>query len=199
MALRLAGGIVSVSTLISQPAHANDPWLHLSIAPVVAPLAPAHYAVGVVPVIAPPMRPAVLQASDEMSFQTKESIACLITGGAATAAAIAFGWQNVTNLISGGIVPGAGPGAIALGLFGVVFTSFCAIGQSLAPLYLDWTGQLPPPSPAEPVPQGPTAAAPSIAPVFIRAIAQPALPNANGARNGCDPLLIPNDPRSGTC
>ena len=74
---------------------------------------------------------------DEMSFLTTQSVACLVTGGTATLAALGFGWQNVTNLISGGVVPAAGPGAVALGLFGVVFTSFCAIGQALTPLYLD--------------------------------------------------------------
>ena len=63
-------------------------------------------------------------------------------------AALGFGWQNVTNLISGGVVPAAGPGAVALGLFGVVFTSFCAIGQALTPLYLDIVNGGFPPQPA---------------------------------------------------
>jgi hypothetical protein len=83
------------------------------------------------------------------SFLTTQSVACLVTGGAATLAALSFGWQNVTNLISGGIVPAAGPGAVALGLFGVVFTSFCAIGQALTPLYLDLVDGVPPQPPGE--------------------------------------------------
>ena len=85
----------------------------------------------------PPPADDVPANDDEMSFLTTQSVACLVTGGTATLAALGFGWQNVTNLISGGVVPAAGPGAVALGLFGVVFTSFCAIGQALTPLYLD--------------------------------------------------------------
>ena len=81
----------------------------------------------------------VPENNTDMSFLTAQSVACLVTGGAATVAAVGLGWQNVTNLISGGVVPAAGPGAVALGLFGVVFTSFCAIGQALTPLYLDLT------------------------------------------------------------
>ena len=67
-------------------------------------------------------------------------MACLITGSAATLAALSLGWENVTNLISGGVVAGAGTGAAALGLFGVVFLSFCTIGQALTPLYMDLRG-----------------------------------------------------------
>ena len=89
---------------------------------------------------------------DEMSFLTTQSVACLVTGGTATLAALGFGWQNVTNLISGGVVPAAGPGAVALGLFGVVFTSFCAIGQALTPLYLDIVNGGLPPAPARKLP-----------------------------------------------
>ncbi|MFL5334137.1 MAG: hypothetical protein ACJ8H8_13365, partial [Geminicoccaceae bacterium] len=47
---------------------------------------------------------------------------------------------------------GATPSVVALGVFGVVFTSFCAIGQALTPLYLHY---IPEPSPAAPHPPEP--------------------------------------------
>lgn len=155
-----------------------SPWLNLSLAPPADPAAaepvpPAESveraAAAAVPVgfrlIAPPGEPPA--GPDGMSFATAQSVACLATGGAATAAALAFGWQNVTNLISGGVVPAAGPGAVALGLFGVVFTSFCAIGQALTPLYLDAVG-------AETV-AGPRQPPPSVPP-------EVACPSCNGPR-----------------
>ena len=116
-----------------------DPWLHLSIssAPPAMPPPTPRNALQPASVRLPPLADDMPANNDEMSFLTTQSVACLVTGGTATLAALGFGWQNVTNLISGGVVPAAGPGAVALGLFGVVFTSFCAIGQALTPLYLD--------------------------------------------------------------
>ena len=126
--------------------HAADPWLHLSIAPATKHVPPAAPVAMLVPASLPLPTPTddVPAITAGRSFLTTQSVACLVTGGAATLAALSFGWQNVTNLISGGVVPAAGPGAVALGLFGVVFTSFCAIGQALTPLYLDLVDGGPP-------------------------------------------------------
>ena len=141
--------------------------------------------------------PAVIDELDDgvddepTSLQKARSVACLVTGGAATAAALALGWQNVTNLISGGIVPAAGPGAIALGLFGVVFTSFCAIGQALTPLYLDLTRepQLPSPTPRGNRPPASTAGE----------VASPVVINASVRGGPACLTLYSNGPRAGFC
>ncbi|MFO1039266.1 MAG: hypothetical protein U1E45_20675 [Geminicoccaceae bacterium] len=87
-------------------------------------------------------------ASEAFTEQTREGIACLVTGSVATGLAVVAGWQNVTNLMSGGIVNATTPAAVGLALFGVVFGSFCAIGQALTPVFVN-VFDLPPPSPAE--------------------------------------------------
>jgi hypothetical protein len=196
---RLAAGAGLIALLAADAAMAADPWLHLSIAAPAAPgqglpvLPDSH------PWIVPALAPAALGWSGDlgdgegMSFRTAESIACLVTGGTATAAALTFGWQNVTNLISGGIVPAAGPGAVALGLFGVVFTSFCAIGQALTPLYVELVHDVtPPPLPSPPGdrPREPAAGQTS-SPFVIRAAVDP-------ARGGCLTVAT-NGPRAGPC
>jgi hypothetical protein len=158
VALALAGTVLA--GLLSSPAvaadgNATDPWLYLSVArPGGMVQADDPGEASVVPVMLrlPSSGPAHEPTDAEMAFQTAQSVACVVTGGVATAAALGLGWQNVTNLISGGgAVPAAGPGVVALGLFGVVFTSFCAIGQALTPLYLDFMAPLEP-APAVPPP-----------------------------------------------
>ena len=135
----VAAGLLMLS---APPVRAADPWLHLSISqPTTA--APRVAATGAIVPVAmhlprSPYGPVANTA--ERPYRTAESMACLITGSAATLAALGLGWENVTNLISGGVVAGAGTGAAALGLFGVVFLSFCTIGQALTPLYMDLLG-----------------------------------------------------------
>ena len=131
----MATGAAALLMLAAPSARAADPWKHLSISPMAEPTPGVAAGVEVVPVTMflprPPHHYADLQG--ERLSLTAESIGCLVTGGAATLAALGLGWENVTNLISGGIVAGAGPGAATLGLFGVVFVSYCAISQALIP------------------------------------------------------------------
>lgn len=61
------------------------------------------------------------------------SIGCLVGGTVGTAVSIAVGGPNVINLIAGGIVSAASPAALYTALVGVVFASFCAIGESATP------------------------------------------------------------------
>ena len=106
------------------------------------------------------------------------------------------GWQNVTNLISGGgSVPGATPSVVALGVFGVVFTSFCAIGQALTPLYLHY---FPEPPPAVP---RPPAAAPASSPGCTTCGPSALLPRApkvpcrsSGSNPACKACAFPPPP-----
>ena len=68
----------------------------------------------------------------------KQSMGCLIGGTTATAAALLAGGRNVMNVIAGGGLVPANPAVLYIGLVGVVFASFCAIGQALTPLYLHY-------------------------------------------------------------
>jgi hypothetical protein len=207
-ASRFATAATALVALAAQPAlAAGDPWRHLSVAPALpaAAAAPSDAPGFLVPATvrvplpiddAPP-------GMDRMSFQTAQSVACLATGGVATLAALGFGWQNVTNLISGGVVPAAGPGAVALGLFGVVFASFCAIGQALTPLYLDLVHdvQLPPTlPPAGTAPSAPEAAGPrTAAPVVVRVAAPAQAPPPGSTTAACGDIVPVNRPRAGPC
>lgn len=62
--------------------------------------------------------------------------ACVLMGTAGTTAAVASNSVNLLNVVAGGIVTPANPAVLYLGLAGVVFTSFCTLGQQLAPLYV---------------------------------------------------------------
>lgn len=162
---------VGLAPTLPSAVTAADPWLHLSIAPARQPEPPTSAAAwSPASFHLPPPADDAPAGDAELSFLTTQSVACLITGGTATVAAVAFGWQNVTNLISGGVVPAAGPGAVALGLFGVVFTSFCAIGQALTPLYLDFVnGELSPARAAPGPPPRPPEVEQMVRPSVIRA------------------------------
>ncbi len=72
-----------------------------------------------------------------------QAYACLIGGTTAMAAAFAAGAENLVNTIAGGIVPTQNQGVLILGVAGIVFASFCAVGQALTPVYLYYTEPLP--------------------------------------------------------
>lgn len=61
------------------------------------------------------------------------SLGCIIGGVTGTTLSVGAGGLNVVNLIAGGLVPAASPVAAYLALGGVVFASFCAVGQALTP------------------------------------------------------------------
>jgi hypothetical protein len=72
----------------------------------------------------------------EDSLSLDESIGCLVGGLAGTGAALLAGGQNLVNVVAGGLVAPANPLVLYTGLVGVVFASFCAVGQALTPLYV---------------------------------------------------------------
>ena len=148
--------IVAGLLMLSAPSvRAADPWMHLSISQPTkaAPRVAATAAIVPVAMHLPSSPYSPVANIAEKPYHTAESMGCLITGSAATLAALGLGWENVTNLTSGGVVAGAGPGAAALGLFGVVFLSFCTIGQALTPVYMDLLGSGAPALPGGTAPQ----------------------------------------------
>ncbi len=76
--------------------------------------------------------------SEGWSDTAKQSMGCLLGGTSGIAAALIAGGENLVNVIAGGIVAPANPIALYVGLFGVVFASFCAVGQALTPLYIEY-------------------------------------------------------------
>lgn len=72
-------------------------------------------------------------APGELSDSEYGSLGCVLGGTVGTAAAVLIGGPNIINLIAGGIVPAATPGALYAALAGVVFASFCAVGQGMTP------------------------------------------------------------------
>ena len=77
-----------------------------------------------------------------MSEQVMASYGCFFTGAAGTAGAVTFGAENLANLIAGGIVAPANVAILTIGVLGVVFASFCTVGQALTPMAVDLSERL---------------------------------------------------------
>ena len=94
-----------------------------------------------------PDRPSRLgdMASGDEITEYDLSYGCIVGGVAGTGLSVGAGGLNVINLIAGGIVPAATPVAAYLALGGVVFASFCAVGQALTPAALAAYGYFAPP------------------------------------------------------
>lgn len=75
---------------------------------------------------------------EEWSDTVRQSMGCLVSGTGGTVAAMIAGGENLVNVIAGGVVSASNPVVLYTGLFGVVFASFCAIGQALTPLYIQY-------------------------------------------------------------
>lgn len=75
------------------------------------------------------------------------AVGCVVTGTLGTTVAALGGGLNTINLIGGGIVGAINPVTFYVSLVGVVFISFCQLGQALTPLYLHLTA----PAAPEPV------------------------------------------------
>ena len=75
---------------------------------------------------------------EEWSDTVRQSMGCLVSGTGGTIAAMIAGGENLVNVIAGGVVSASNPVVLYTGLFGVVFASFCAIGQALTPLYIQY-------------------------------------------------------------
>ena len=74
------------------------------------------------------------KAPREMPDNVKTAWACVAGGSAGTVAALAAGAENLINVVAGGMVVPANRSVMVIGLAGVVFTTFCTLGQQLLPL-----------------------------------------------------------------
>ena len=88
--------------------------------------------------------PIAQPATEDLSMEVMKSLGCLATGTGGTLAAIGFGPENLVNLVSGGIVTPANSAVLAIGVVGVVFASFCTVGESLTPSVLYFTDRAAP-------------------------------------------------------
>jgi hypothetical protein len=81
------------------------------------------------------------------------ALGCLIVGSVGTGIAAMAGTKNVVNIIAGGHVVPASQLALYTAVVGVLFGTFCAVGQALTPLYLHVVRSSPPPAPPPPLPR----------------------------------------------
>jgi len=81
----------------------------------------------------PARLPKPLTLHRTFSDEELHSIGCLVGGTIGTGAAVAAGGVDVVNIIAGGVVPVSNPLALGIAMAGVVFASFCAVGQALTP------------------------------------------------------------------
>lgn len=72
-----------------------------------------------------------------MPSDVRASYACALVGGGASALTFAMGAENLVNVVAGGVVAPASPGILILGVTGVVFATFCTVGQALTPAAVD--------------------------------------------------------------
>lgn len=68
---------------------------------------------------------------------------CVTGGTIGTVTALMVSPVNLLNVVAGGVVSPANTGVLAVGLAGVVFATFCALGESLTPLYIHYIGDAP--------------------------------------------------------
>lgn len=120
--LRVATALTLATVLTAAPAVQAQPRLHAQVPPV-----EEHYASPLVPPKLPPQ--AVPQ-------EVTAAWGCVLMGTAGTVAALTANSVNLLNVVAGGVVTPANPAVLYLGLAGVVFTSFCTLGQQLTPLYV---------------------------------------------------------------
>ena len=73
------------------------------------------------------------------------AVGCVIAGSVGTGVAAMAGTKNVVNIIAGGHVFPASHLALYTAVVGVIFGTFCAVGQALTPLYLYAVRPSPPP------------------------------------------------------
>lgn len=77
-----------------------------------------------------------------LSEQVQASYGCFSAGLGGTVAAWTVGAENLVNVVAGGIVAPANPAVLTIGVLGVVFASFCTVGQALTPMALDVAARL---------------------------------------------------------
>lgn len=82
----------------------------------------------------------MLPDADNMPDDVKSAWGCLIGGTVGTGIALAVNAENLINVVAGGIVAPSSPAVLAIGLAGVVFGTFCTLGQAFTPLYTHYFG-----------------------------------------------------------
>jgi hypothetical protein len=94
---------------------------------------------------------------EDINPAVAHAIGCLIAGSVGTGIAAMAGTNNVVNIIAGGQVVPASQLALYTAVAGVIFGTFCAVGQALTPLYMHVARATPqparPPLPPRPVDQ----------------------------------------------
>ncbi len=75
-------------------------------------------------------------ADDQIDPAVAQAMGCLIAGVAGTGLSLASGLENVVNIVAGGTVVPVNQLALYTAVAGVVFGTFCAVGQAVTPLYL---------------------------------------------------------------
>lgn len=83
----------------------------------------------------PPLTGPVHDDAGQPTLVVRQSVACLVTGGVASLAAIAAGAENLVNVVGGGQVIAANTHVLSLATLGVTFITFCSVGAALTPLY----------------------------------------------------------------
>ena len=75
-------------------------------------------------------------STEALEFGDSEqgSLGCIVGGTLGTVGAFLIGGENIINLIAGGLVPVSSPAALYAAMGGVVFASFCAVGQAMTPM-----------------------------------------------------------------
>jgi len=73
----------------------------------------------------------------------QQAYGCLIGGTTSMVVAFAAGAENLVNTIAGGAVPMQNTGVLLLGVTGIVFASFCALGEAVTPIYVYYTEPAP--------------------------------------------------------
>jgi hypothetical protein len=75
-------------------------------------------------------------AGEPVNPAVAHALGCLIAGSVGTGVAALAGTGNVVQIIAGGHVAPASQLALYTAVVGVIFGTFCAVGQALTPLYL---------------------------------------------------------------
>jgi hypothetical protein len=90
------------------------------------------------------------RAEGRMTSGQAQSIGCLVAGTAGMGIAVMTDGVNLINVVAGGLVQPVSQTVLYTSLFGVVFGSFCLIGQALTPTALMLYDRYFPPAGPEP-------------------------------------------------
>lgn len=72
----------------------------------------------------------------DLDPSVSQSIGCVLAGTLGTGVALSAGGENVVNIVAGGLVAPINQIALYTAIVGVVFGTFCSVGQAVTPLYL---------------------------------------------------------------